>query len=123
MPRRLSPLIDRIAIGLSGLCLLHCLAGAVLIAVLSVSGTAFWGHDVHQIGLLVALPLAAAGLVGGALSHGRWQAVALGCFGLGAMTAALMSVHGGREIALTILGVVLVAIAHALNMKWARQAR
>lgn len=123
MARQVNFLLDRIAIGLSGLCLVHCLFGALLLAVMSASGSALFGHDVHQIGLAVALPLAIIGLVGGALSHGRWQAVAIGGFGLGAMAGALMSAHGPREVALTILGVLLVAVAHAMNMRWSRLHR
>ena len=118
MARRSNPYLDRAAIGLSGLCLLHCLSGALLLAVASASGSALFGHQVHWWGLLIALPLAVLGLVGGALHHGRWQAVAVGGFGLGAMAAALMAGHGTREIVLTVLGVTLVALAHAMNMRW-----
>ncbi|MGB3722474.1 MAG: MerC domain-containing protein [Pacificimonas sp.] len=123
MARGINSFFDRIAIGLSGLCLVHCLFGALFVAVLSASGSALFGHDVHRWGLAIAVPLAILGLVGGAMSHGRWQAVAVGGFGIGAMAAALIAGHGPREVVLTILGVVLVGIAHALNIRWAAKAR
>ncbi|MGB7406670.1 MAG: MerC domain-containing protein [Pacificimonas sp.] len=123
MARSVNLFLDRLAIGVSGLCLVHCLFGALAISLLSASGSALFGHEVHQWGLAVAVPLAIVGLVGGAVSHGRWQGVAIGGFGVGAMTGALLVGHGPREIILTILGVILVAIAHALNMRWAHSSR
>ena len=120
MARPQNIFLDRIAIGLSGLCLVHCVFGALALAVMSASGSAFFGHHVHQIGIAVAIPLAIIGLVGGALNHGRWQAVAIGGFGLGAMAGALLAGHGPREILLTVLGVTLVGIAHLMNMRWSR---
>ncbi|EMD84102.1 MerC domain-containing protein [Pacificimonas flava] len=122
MPRP-NAFLDRVAIGLSGLCLVHCLFGALLVAFMSASGSIFLGHNVHQVGLLVAIPLAIAGLVGGAIGHRRWEAVAIGGFGLGAMAGALVSAHGPREVLLTVLGVILVGIAHAMNLRWSRTAR
>ncbi len=123
MARTFHNAFDRIAIGLSGLCLVHCLFGALFVAILSASGSALFGHEVHKWGLAVAVPLAIVGLVGGAMSHGRWQAVAVGGFGIGAMAGALLSGHGPREVILTVLGVLLVGIAHALNLRWAAKAR
>ncbi|MBV7256775.1 MerC domain-containing protein [Pacificimonas sp. WHA3] len=123
MARRFNVYLDRFAIGLSGLCLVHCLIGALFMAFVAASGTAVLGHNVHQWGLAIAVPLAVVALVGGAVSHGRWEAVAVGSFGVGAMGGALLAGHGPREIVLTILGVILVAIAHALNMRWAHPKR
>ncbi|MEO0500990.1 MAG: MerC domain-containing protein [Pseudomonadota bacterium] len=122
MTRAVRSALDKLAIGLSGLCLIHCLFGALFVAMLSVSGSALFGHEVHQIGLAVAVPLAVVGLIGGAFAHGRWEAVAIGSFGIGAMIAALLAGHGVREIVLTALGVTLVGIAHALNMIWSQKA-
>lgn len=121
MAQHLNNLLDRWAIGLSGLCLVHCLFGGIALAIVSAGGSAFFGHEVHQIGLAVAFPLALLGLVGGAVAHGRWRAVALGGFGLGAMGAALLSAHGWPETLFTMLGVGLVAAAHWLNMRWSHR--
>lgn len=121
MTRRLNYWFDRWAIGLSGLCLLHCLFGGVALAIVSAGGSTLFGHDVHQIGLAIAFPLALFGLVGGAARHGRWQAVALGGFGLGAMGAALLAGHGLAEAVFTMIGVSFVGIAHWFNMRWAHR--
>ncbi|MBB5280020.1 hypothetical protein HNQ87_001167 [Pacificimonas flava] len=39
------------------------------------------------------------------------------------MAGALVSAHGPREVLLTVLGVILVGIAHAMNLRWSRTAR
>ncbi|MEE4350883.1 MAG: MerC domain-containing protein [Pacificimonas sp.] len=119
MPLRANLLLDRIAIGLSGLCLVHCLGGVLLVTMASASGLALYGHDVHQWGLALAIPVAAVGLVGGALSHGRWQVIAVGGAGLAVMAAALTVGHGTEEVILTVIGVTMVAAAHVMNMRWA----
>lgn len=111
--------IDRSALGLSGLCLVHCLAGSLLLAALSITGGFMWSHEVHMIGLVVAIPLAAFGLWRGVQRHGRWLAAALGGLGLGLMTGALFAAHGAAsEIFYTVLGVSLLGIAHLLNLRW-----
>lgn len=118
MPKHINLWIDRSAIGLSGLCLLHCMFGMVALALLSASSSAFFGHDIHKTGLAIALPLAILGLVAGAMKHRRRGALALGAVGLLAMSVALMMPHGAPELVLTIVGVVLVAAAHWFNMRW-----
>ncbi len=121
MTTRLSGWIDRSAMGLSGLCLIHCLAGSVLLAGLSATG-GFWSHSVHVVGLGIALPLAAFGLVRGARRHRRGLVLALGGVGLALMAASLLIPHGGSEIAVSVLGVALLASAHLLNLRWSRDA-
>jgi hypothetical protein len=47
---RFHMILDKSAMTLSGLCLLHCVAGSLLLTVFAVSG-AWLGHGVHIIGL------------------------------------------------------------------------
>lgn len=111
--------MDRSAIGLSGLCLVHCLTGSLLLAVLSVTGGFIWSHEVHAIGLLLAMPLAGFALWRGVRRHGRWLAAALGGLGLGFMAGALLTGHGQTsEIFYTVIGVSLLGMAHLLNLRW-----
>lgn len=117
-PRRDS-WIDRSAMSLSGLCLVHCLAGSVLLAGVSATG-GLWGHSVHAFGLGIALPLAAIGLVRGTRRHRRGIVLALGGAGLALMAASLLLPHGTNEIAVSIAGVLLLATAHLLNLRWSR---
>lgn len=118
MPSRPNGRIDRWAVSLSGLCLVHCLAGSLLLAVLSSAG-GLWSHQIHSIGLALAMPLAAIGLSRGVRLHRRWVVAVIGGIGLCFMAGALIATHGqAEEVAFTIVGVVLLAIAHLLNMRW-----
>ena len=118
MASRVQSWIDRSALGLSGLCLLHCLAGAVLLSVLSVGG-GLLSHTIHAWGLALALPLAAFGLWRGYRLHTRWQVIALGTAGLALMLASLFVGHGTViEIGASVLGVGMLGTAHLLNLRW-----
>src|SRR3546814_3042677 len=71
--------------GLSGLCLVHCLASTIFFAsIASVSGV-LENHLFHEIGLVVAIGFALVTLVAGVLSHGYMMPFAVGSFGLGMM--------------------------------------
>ena len=117
MPSRAS-WIDRAAMGLSALCLVHCIGGTLLLAVLSSTGGLLFSHQIHAVGLALALPLAAFALYRGVRAHGRWLVAALGIAGLAAMAGALAEPHGQpSEIILTVCGVVLLASAHLTNLR------
>ncbi len=107
--------LDRIAIGLSGLCLVHCLATAVLLAVVSAAGGFLGSHIIHEVGLTLAMVLAAVALGRGVLEHGFMMPSAVGGLGLGVMAGALTMPHDGTEVAFTIAGVMIVALGHRLN--------
>ena len=110
--------LDRSAMTLSGLCLVHCLGGTLLLAVLSTTGGLLFSHQVHAIGLMLALPLAAVALGRGVRSHGRWLVAALGIAGLSAMAGALFEPHGQQgEIVLSVVGVALLGAAHFHNLR------
>ena len=59
--------IDRLAIGLSGLCLVHCVASAVLLALLASAGGVLLHPAFHEVGLSLAILLGAIGLGRGML--------------------------------------------------------
>lgn len=120
MKQRITHWIDRSAIGLSGLCLLHCLLGTLVLAVLSAGGSGLFGHGVHQVGLALAMPLALVGLARGVVRHGDWTVVAIGGFGIFCMVTALIIAHGAGEVGFTVVGVVLVAVAHLMNIRLLR---
>ena len=110
--------LDRAAISLSGLCLVHCLGGTLILAVLSSTGGFLFSHQIHAIGLLLAAPLAAVALWRGVRSHGRWLVAVLGAGGIAAMAGAVMEPHGQQaEIAFTVVGVALLGAAHVYNLR------
>lgn len=120
MPQRFSGLLDKSAMTLSGLCLVHCLAG-MLVITLFATGSDWFGHDVHLVGLAMALPLAAIALWRGVRVHGRIGVAILGATGIMLMAISLLITHGGAgEVLLSIIGVSLLAVAHLWNLRAAR---
>ncbi|MGV3731488.1 MAG: MerC domain-containing protein [Sphingopyxis sp.] len=109
---------DQLAMGLSGLCLVHCLATTIFFAsIASVGGVFLDNHLFHEIGLIVAIGFALITLVAGVLSHGFMMPFAVGTFGLGMMAGALARPHDGSEVIATMIGVAVVALGHDLNRR------
>lgn len=122
MTKLANSLLDRIAIGLSGLCLLHCMAGFVMLSLFALTGD-WLDHRVHVVGLILAMPLAAVALWRGWRRHGRLPIGALGLAGLVVMTASLAVQHGQIvEMLVSMLGVGLLATAHWQNLKALRSS-
>ena len=118
--RRLVPgrdLFDRLAIGLSALCLVHCAASVILVALLATAGGILLDPRIHEIGLGLAILLAVVGLGSGFLHHRRPVPMVLGTLGIILMVIALAGRHGVGEAAYTMLGVGCVALAHLLNRR------
>lgn len=111
--------LDRIAIGLSGLCLVHCIATSVALALMSAAGGLFFSHVVHEVGLVLAIVLGALALGRGVLLHGYMLPAVVGAFGLGMMAGALGLAHSaeGGEALWTVLGVGVLAFGHDLNYR------
>lgn len=109
--------IDRLAIGLSGLCLVHCVASAVLVAVLASAGGVLLDPIVHEVGLVLALILGVVGLGRGIWQHGFMMPAAVGSMGLGVMAGALSLGHEAGGTLYAILGVAVLALGHDLNRR------
>lgn len=108
---------DRLAIGLSGLCLVHCIATTVLLAAMSAAGGLLGSHVVHEVGLFFAMGLGAYALGRGILEHGFMLPSAVGGLGLGVMAGSLQLSHGIEESAATMAGVLILALGHDLNRR------
>ena len=108
---------DRLAIGLSGLCLVHCLASAVLVAMLASVGGLLVDPIVHEIGLVLAIGLGIVALGRGVVEHGYMMPSAVGGLGLGLMAGALTLPHSGLEVVYTLVGVAILALGHDLNRR------
>ena len=107
--------LDRMAIGLSGLCVVHCLATAVLLALLSVAGGVLGAPIIHEIGLTLAMIMGTVSLGRGIIEHGYSMPSAVGGLGLGVMAGALTMPHDGSEALYTVVGVAILALGHRLN--------
>jgi hypothetical protein len=109
--------LDRLAVGLSGLCLVHCLGTALVFASIASVGGLFHAHWVHEVGLMLAIIFALTALVRGVYTHGFLMPFGVGCFGLGMMGGALALPHGTDELLATMAGVLIVAFGHDLNQR------
>jgi hypothetical protein len=107
--------LDRIAVGLSGLCVIHCLATAVLLGLVASAGGFLGSPVIHEVGLTLAMILGSIALGKGILEHGFMLPSAIGALGLGIMAGALGLPHGGNEPIYTVLGVMVLALGHRLN--------
>ena len=108
--------LDRFAMGLSGLCVVHCVATAVLLGLLASAGGFLGQPIIHEVGLTLAMIIGAFALGRGILDHGFMMPSAIGGLGLGVMAGALSLPHDGREPIYTVIGVLIVALGHRLNV-------
>jgi len=102
--------------GLSGLCLVHCLATAILLGLLASAGGFLGAPIIHEVGLTLAMLLGSVALGRGILEHGFMMPSAVGGLGLGVMAGALSLLHGGNEPVYTVIGVMILALGHRLNV-------
>jgi hypothetical protein len=119
MMRRFSPLMDRfdrIAMGLSGLCVVHCVTTAVLLGLLASAGGFLGKPIIHEVGLTLAMILGAIALGRGVREHGFILPAAVGLTGLAVMAYALTLHETGLEPVYTIAGVMILALGHRLNL-------
>ncbi len=121
MVDRLSRL-DVVAMGLSFLCLIHCLATPFVLIAWPFFG--FQQHDLfHLIMAILLLSLALVAFLRGYRHHKNLRVVILGAMGVGFLflglfvgEAPLTSVLT-MEAAITIVGSLLLIFAHTLNLK------
>ena len=107
--------LDRMAMGLSGLCLVHCLATAILLGLLASAGGILGSPIIHEVGLTLAMILGSVALIRGIIDHGYMLPSVVGAMGLGTMAGALSLPHGGAETIYTVIGVMMLALGHRLN--------
>jgi hypothetical protein len=109
--------IDRVGIALSGLCVVHCLTSAIMLAVLASAGGILVDHSIHAVGLVLAIAFGIVALGRGIVEHGFMMPSAIGGLGLGVMAGALSLPHDSGEVVYTILGVAILALGHDLNRR------
>ncbi|HEX8668569.1 MAG TPA: MerC domain-containing protein [Allosphingosinicella sp.] len=109
--------IDRLAIGLSGLCLVHCLASAVFVAMLASAGGLLLHPAIHEFGLVIAIALGVIALGRGVLEHGFMMPSAVGGLGLGVMAGSLALPESLAGTVYTVIGVAILALGHDLNRR------
>ncbi|HVU31697.1 MAG TPA: MerC domain-containing protein [Sphingomicrobium sp.] len=108
--------LDRIAMALSGLCAVHCVATAVLFGLLASAGGILGSPVIHEVGLTLAMFLGVIALGRGIREHGFLLPSFVGIAGLLIMAFGMTLHESGLEPAVTILGVLVLALGHRLNM-------
>ncbi|MEN3332356.1 MAG: hypothetical protein V7641_1721 [Blastocatellia bacterium] len=119
-------LLDRLAIAVSGLCVLHCLITPVLLILIPVLASTNVADKVfHRILLAFVLPFSLAALLLGCRRHKDWIVFVLGILGLALLILTAWFGHDsfgetGERIA-TVLGGLTLAIGHVRNYRLCRR--
>ena len=114
------PWADRFAIGISTLCLVHCLAMPLILTVLPSLGVSFVADEKFHAWLVyIVIPTSVIALSVGCKQHKRGAIVIFGLCGLSLLIAALnveaMGLDHDWEQILTVMGTFLIAFAHIRN--------
>ena len=116
-------LLDRAAIALSGLCVLHCLAMPFVLLALPFMGQLTEGHFHLQM-LVVVVPVSSIALGLGFRRHRRMSVMVAGGVGLLLLFVGGTWMHSEVGIladrATTIAGSLLLASAHFYNSRFSR---
>ena len=114
--------IDKAAIGLSLLCVAHCLLTPIAIIILPALGATFLDDErFHYALLLLVLPTSIFSLGLGCSKHGQREILLFGLFGLFLMSLILVlgeDILGelGEKVS-TIIGASVIAVAHVRNFR------
>jgi hypothetical protein len=119
-------MLDRAAVMLSGLCVLHCLALPFLLVSLPAISAYSEGH-LHAQMLVLALPVSVIALAFGFRRHGSRYIIGFGILGM------LLLVIGGTvahsryglvaDRAFSISGALVLAVSHYFNSRRVRHCR
>jgi len=118
--------LDAVAMGISALCVVHCLATPILLVLFPIiGGTLFASHAFHALLLLLVLPTSTVALYLGYRRHGAPLALRLGVLGMGILLVAAALgpeiLGDGGERATTSAGGVVLAVAHFINLRRCRR--
>ncbi len=118
-------ILDRSAIGLSTLCILHCLALPIAL-VMAPSVSAFWfaEEQFHTMLLYVVLPTSVIALTLGCKQHKSRTTLMWGFAGLFILISAAALGHDwigeAGEKLFTFIGAIMVMVSHVLNFRMCR---
>jgi hypothetical protein len=124
----ISKYVDHIAITLSTICIVHCLAVPVLVAMLPVVALT-WGlsdASFHTLMLWFVVPTSVLGFAFGYHAHRGATIVLIGAAAIAVLAYTALRGHGmwttAVETAVNIGASLLLAVAHWRNFKAVRRA-
>ena len=114
--------LDKVAIGFSAICALHCILLPVALIFLPALSTTFVGsEDFHNALLYFVVPSSAIALFLGCKMHGKNHVYVYGAVGIGALLIASFFGHDlfgeSGEKLLTLLGAGIISLGHIKNQK------
>ena len=117
---------DRAAVGLSFLCLMHCLALPLLLALLpGVTILSHFDNEIFHLGMVVlVIPTSLYALTLGCKQHQNYRLLKIGFAGLAFLCAAVLGeefIGEAGEKAFTVIGSSLIAYGHIRNFLLCRQ--
>jgi hypothetical protein len=122
----LSKYFDRVAIALSTICIVHCLAMPFVIALLPVAAFTVGGDGhFHSLMLWFVVPTSVLGFALGFRVHRRTDIVLLGAVAIGTLAAAALFGHRAWdpsvEVLVNVAASVVLAAAHWRNFREVRR--
>ena len=122
----LSKYFDRVAITLSTICIVHCLAMPFVSALLPVAAFTVGGDGhFHSLMLWVVVPTSVLGFGLGLRVHRRADIVVMGVIAIGVLAAAALWGHRAWdpsvEVLVNVAASVLLAAAHWRNFREVRR--
>ena len=115
--------LDKIAVFLSGVCVLHCLITPILITLLPIFALNTFAEDLifHQLMLWLVLPISAVALFIGCRRHRDWLIASSGLLGMTLLVIIAFFGHDifsatGEKFATSIAGLILAG-SHFLNYR------
>jgi hypothetical protein len=122
----LSKYFDRVAIALSTICIVHCLAMPFVIAVLPVAAFAVGGDGhFHALMLWFVVPTSVLGFALGLRVHRRADIVLLGAAAIVGLAVAALWGHDAWdpsiEVLVNVAASVMLAAAHWRNFREVRR--
>ena len=114
--------VDFTAVGLSSLCILHCLALPILSATLPVAGTIAEAEWLHKLFVLATIPFTGYALVRSSAKGVDVVFIIFAALGLGLLLcSAFVEQFHEYETPLTLVGATLLGSAHI--WRWRRHSR
>lgn len=117
-------LLDKVAVALSGLCLLHCLLLPFVVALLPFLGQ-LSGDHFHAELLLFVVPVSVIALTAGFRQHRRVEVLYYGALGLAILVLGGTYIHAEfgemPDRVATVTGSLILAFTHYRNFRLARR--
>lgn len=119
-------MFDRIAIILSGICLIHCLLLPGVITLLPLAATSFVvSEDFHLWMLAVVVPTSAVALWPAFRRHQDARPITIATIGITILVIATLT-HDDSNLLIdqivTSVGAIVVAVGHTLNFRLMRKS-